>query len=131
MHPLHEWLFRILRNIPQDGTFDQMAPILRLQSLYANKPNGLFASIDLSSATDRLPISIQVSLLKVLLKDIVPDSQQFAEAWRDILVNRSYKIPIRLDLPKSQMNKYPYKVPGDIPEFVHYAVGQPMGALSS
>jgi len=131
MHPLHEWLFRILRNIPQDGTFDQMAPILRLQSLYADKPKGLFASIDLSAATDRLPISIQVSLLKVLLKDVVPDSQQFAEAWRDILVNRSYKIPIRLDLSKKMMNMYPYKVPGNTPESVHYSVGQPMGALSS
>jgi len=108
-----------------------MAPILRLQSLYADKPKGLFASIDLSAATDRLPISIQVSLLKVLLKDIVPDSQQFAEAWRDILVNREYKIPIKLGLPKKLMNMYPYKVPGYTPEFVHYSVGQPMGALSS
>jgi hypothetical protein len=57
-----------------------MGPILRMQSLFANNPKGLFASIDLSAATDRLPISMQVSLLKVLLKDIVPDSQQFAEA---------------------------------------------------
>jgi hypothetical protein len=57
-----------------------MSPINRLQSKWADKPKGLFSSIDLSAATDRLPISLQVSVLKVLLSDLVPDSQQFAEA---------------------------------------------------
>lgn len=57
-----------------------MKPILRLQSMYATNPKGLFASIDLSAATDRLPISLQISLLRVLLKDIVPDSNAFAES---------------------------------------------------
>jgi hypothetical protein len=69
-----------LRNVPQDGTFDQMSPIHLLQNQYSDNPKGLFASIDLSAATDRLPISLQVSVLKVLLKDLVPDSQLFAEA---------------------------------------------------
>lgn len=57
-----------------------MSPILRLQSMYASNPKGLFSSIDLSAATDRLPISLQVILLKVLLEDIVPDSKIFSEA---------------------------------------------------
>jgi len=57
-----------------------MSPIKRLQDEYGDNPKGLFSSIDLSAATDRLPISLQVSVLKVLLKDLVPDSQQFAEA---------------------------------------------------
>lgn len=57
-----------------------MSPIKRLQDQYGSNPKGLFSSIDLSAATDRLPISLQVSVLKVLLKDLVPDSQQFAEA---------------------------------------------------
>jgi hypothetical protein len=57
-----------------------MAPIHRLQEQYGDNPKGLFSSIDLSAATDRLPIALQVSVLKVLLEDLVPDSQLFAEA---------------------------------------------------
>jgi len=57
-----------------------MSPILRLQSKYGDNPKGLFSSIDLSSATDRLPISMQVVLLEVLLKDLVPDSKIFSES---------------------------------------------------
>jgi hypothetical protein len=87
----------------------------------------LFSSIDLSAATDRLPISLQVSVLKVLLKDLVPDSQQFAEAWRDLLVKRKYSTGLN---PKKS-SKSEFTIPSDIPEFVTYSVGQPMGALSS
>jgi hypothetical protein len=56
--------------------------VLDLQkSFYPSKVKGrTFSSIDLSAATDRLPISLQVSLLRSLLKDIVPDSALFAEA---------------------------------------------------
>jgi len=54
----------------------------------------MFASIDLSAATDRLPISLQISLLKVLLKDKVPDSKAFAEAWADLLIKRPYEVPV-------------------------------------
>lgn len=82
MAPLHQWIFGILSQLSDvDGTFDQMRPIVRLQNLWANKPKGrTFSSIDLSAATDRLPIALQESLLKVILKDVVPDSQEFASA---------------------------------------------------
>jgi hypothetical protein len=30
LKPLHDWLFSILANIPQDGTFNQDLPIGRL-----------------------------------------------------------------------------------------------------
>lgn len=81
MAPLHEFLFKILSRIPQDGTFNQMSPIQTLQSRYGLDPRFLtFASIDLSAATDRLPISIQKTLIKVLLEDLVPDSAVFAES---------------------------------------------------
>jgi hypothetical protein len=80
MEPLHKWIFSILRNIPQDGTFNQMSPIISLQDRFSNKPKGLFSSIDLSAATDRLPISLQKVILKVLLEGLVPDSEKFAEA---------------------------------------------------
>jgi hypothetical protein len=80
MSPLHKWIFTILRRIPQDGTFNQEKPIERLQTIYSSNPKGLFSSIDLSAATDRLPIRLQVSILKILLEDIVPDSELFAES---------------------------------------------------
>jgi hypothetical protein len=51
--PLHEKTFKILSAIPQDGTFDQIKPVLRL---IERKPNGPYYSFDLSSATDRLPV---------------------------------------------------------------------------
>lgn len=80
MNPLHEFLFKILSKVPQDGTFDQLSPIARLQHKYASNPlKRTFASIDLSAATDRLPISIQKSILKIILVGKVRDSNSFSE----------------------------------------------------
>jgi hypothetical protein len=125
MYPLHKWLFSILRNIPQDGTFNQMNPIIRLQDKFSSNPKGMFSSIDLSAATDRLPIELQVSLLKVLLKDIVPDSSAFALAWADLLVKRRYEVP------SCDPKRDGFDIPSSLPSHVYYSVGQPMGALSS
>jgi hypothetical protein len=62
LSPLHDNIFRILRNIPQDGTFNQLQPIRLLQD------KGLkdMYSYDLSAATDRLPIDLQVKVLSLL-----------------------------------------------------------------
>lgn len=84
LYPLHQWIFSILRQIPDvDGTFDQLAPVARLQT-YMRDNNLIkgrtFSSIDLSAATDRLPLALQKSVLKVLLKGKVPDSELFSEA---------------------------------------------------
>jgi hypothetical protein len=128
MAPLHDWVFSILRKLPQDGTFDQMAPIRRLQLKYASSPKKkTFASLDLSAATDRLPISLQRILLKILLSGVVTDSDQFSKNWQDLLVKRAYQVaPSRHLLQKADLDF----VLRD-PHAVYYAVGQPMGALSS
>jgi hypothetical protein len=55
-----------LGSIPTDGTFDQLKPLKRLIEL-ANRERLPLYSFDLSSATDRLPVSIQVELLKFLI----------------------------------------------------------------
>jgi len=57
-----------------------MDPIVRLQDEFGSNPKGSFGSIDLSAATDRLPIAIQVSLLKVLFEDKLLDSSSFAQS---------------------------------------------------
>jgi hypothetical protein len=62
MDPLHKRLFTILGKIPQDGTFDQIKPLKAL--LQRNKS---LYSLDLSAATDRLPIVLQMIVLSPLV----------------------------------------------------------------
>lgn len=60
LKPLHNWLFAILACIDQDGTFDQEKPIQKL--LDAHK-RSFIGSCDMSAATDRLPVQLQMLLL--------------------------------------------------------------------
>jgi len=110
LKPLHATLFRILKHIPNDGTFDQSAAFKRAvdKSLVANKS----FCYDLTAATDRLPVSSQVSILNSIFQNNI------GTLWSEIIINRDYVIP---------SGKY-Y---GITEEKVRYAVGQPMGALSS
>jgi hypothetical protein len=65
LFPLHKALFSILRKIEQDGTFDQLLPVRKLM----DKGLKEMYSFDLSAATDRLPIDLQVDLLSLLYDD--------------------------------------------------------------
>jgi hypothetical protein len=58
LKPLHRKLFRILSRMITDGTFDQMKPLKRLPF-----GEGPVYSLDLSAATDRLPIWLQTKLI--------------------------------------------------------------------
>jgi len=112
LFPLHKAIQVLLRAIVQDGTFDQVAPISRLIDRWnegkIDKRSNVY-SFDLSAATDRLPVSLQESLLgEVLGKDL-------AANWRNLLVKRTYTLR-REDGKEVDLS---------------YAVGQPMGALSS
>lgn len=109
LRPLHDGLFSLLKTLPNDGTFDQDASFKRCVKK-ASETNHAFG-YDLSAATDRLPISLQVSILTALI------GREAAEAWRGLLVERFYWIP-----------KNPY-MEGEYN--IRYTVGQPMGALSS
>jgi hypothetical protein len=101
---LHDHLFGILKGIPQDGTFNQTKP---LRALLERVRLGLPTySYDLSAATDRLPVSLQVMVLEYVLKD-----PSLATTWAELLVGRAWH----------------HKEEGPL----YYAVGQPMGALSS
>jgi hypothetical protein len=101
LYPIHRYIFdNILNHIPMDGTFNQTKPLFRgvgrWKCLY---------SLDLSSATDRLPIDLQVNIINFMWPEV-------GDKWKNILVNRDYS------LPGSNST-------------VRYAVGQPMGAYSS
>jgi len=63
LHGLHEWIFELLRRIPNDGTFNQEAAFSRAQEKAAKA--GCSFGYDLSSATDRLPVDIQESIIAV------------------------------------------------------------------
>nr|WAY16613.1 putative RNA-dependent RNA polymerase [Binucleate Rhizoctonia mitovirus 5] len=105
LNPLHALIFDFLREVPMDGTFDQLKPLSRLdqtKSLY---------SLDLTAATDRLPIVLQKELLIGLF------DKDCATAWAALLVDRNYGFhALGYDKYHGQYR---------------YAVGQPMGALSS
>lgn len=98
---MHDFIFQILKSIPQDGTFNQKLPI---EELFKSE-HPYVASFDLSAATDRLPIKLQKQILSEFI------SEEFAEAWAHLLVGRPWT----------------HSTEGDL----FYSVGQPMGALSS
>lgn len=112
MAPLHKWIFSMLKLIPTDGTFNQTLPVERLIESF-KKDGHWVASYDLSAATDRLPLRLQVDLLRPLLGD------KLVNLWAYILVSHPYGLP---RIAGSYNLGY---------SMVWYAVGQPMGALSS
>lgn len=112
LYPLHKVIFEILRRISQDGTFDQTAPLGLLQSKVDAKEVKSLYSLDLTAATDRLPILVQINILQHLV-----GNDAFGWHWANLLVGRSY------DFNQLGYSKYHGSY--------HYAVGQPMGALSS
>jgi hypothetical protein len=116
LYPIHKGIFRILSRYPGiDGTFNQMFPLKRAEAFSANYGFGLF-SMDLSTATDRLPIAIQTPLVS----SVFGLTKEEGEAWSNLLVNRSYLLP-----------EGAHKFMSNPPISVKYAVGQPMGGYSS
>jgi hypothetical protein len=107
LKPLHESLFSFLKSLPNDGTFDQTASVKRgsVKSIEASCSFGY----DLSAATDRLPMFLQEAILESIF------GPRLSKPWKRLLVDRDYVL-FQKD---------------DAPVVVRYAVGQPMGALSS
>lgn len=108
LKPLHDSVFRSLRRIPQDGTFDQGKPLMELINRMA--PDQRIASFDLSAATDRLPAQLQVQILSALG---LPGDTWYSLLDRDYVFRR-----------KNEEGETVSRV-------FRYAVGQPMGAYSS
>jgi len=78
LKPLHRFLFRILKRIPQDRTFAQgHFDLTGFKTYY---------SFDLSAATDRFPIDVIILLLQGFLP------QSYTKAWRDIMVGYPFKV---------------------------------------
>jgi len=101
LKPLHLYLFRVLRKIGQDCTFNQGAFKDDAKFLAGD----IFYSYDLSQATDRFPIKFIASVLKGRL------SPRYVHHWINIMVGYPFDTP--------EGNK------------ISYSVGNPMGAYSS
>jgi len=113
MQGLHNMLFAYLKTLPNDATFDQHASVRRCsdKALQTGKSFGY----DLSAATDRLPILLQIKLLDHIKPNL-------GSLWAKILVDRDYV------LLQNKSNRQYVSEPRGL---YRYAVGQPMGALSS
>lgn len=98
--PLHSAIFALLKGIDQDGTHDQIRPLKLLSEIARGRPS---YSFDLSAATDRLPIDLQVQVLKLF-------GVRWANAWAVLLTWRGWHLGSKV---------------------IKYTVGQPMGAYSS
>lgn len=103
LSPLHDWLYNILRSIPQDCTFNQEEGVVKIQQYQTRKG---FYSYDLKSATDRFPVLLQEKILSLLIDD------SYAKAWSTI------------------MTKEPFRLKGHEGD-IKFAAGQPLGAKSS
>jgi hypothetical protein len=104
LYPLHKAIFRFLKTLGTDGTFDQLAPIKELLKDEATWPK--FFSFDLSAATDRLPVDVQKQVLTLFT------DEKTSHLWTELV-------------------KLPFVCPDRGNEEIHYAVGQPMGCYSS
>jgi len=60
LKPFHEFLFGLLRKIPQDCTFDQGCFV----DGFRKWSNPFYYSVDLTAATDRFPIDLIVQVLE-------------------------------------------------------------------
>lgn len=118
LRPIHDLLFRCLALISQDGTKDQERP---LRELLTKTRGRVLWSLDLSAATDRLPISLQEGLVSAFIR------HGLGPIWRLLLVGRAYHYSLDNDYQRNIVRAQGVEIMGS----VFYAVGQPMGAYSS
>lgn len=102
LHRTHDYLYDILKRIPQDGTFNQTKPLHKLMDVVRLNDATVY-SFDLSAATDRLPLKTQLNALSSL-------GCPWASLVGKVLADRKWWSDIG---------------------YIRYSVGQPMGAYSS
>lgn len=108
LRPLHDALMALLHGLNTDATWNQDggAEDVRKWSAAGRE----LWSFDLTGATDRFPRTLQAALLDYLLRGY---GSGYGQVWSLLLTSRGYRTPG----PKGQE--------------LRYAVGQPMGTLSS
>jgi hypothetical protein len=142
LRPLHRDLFKFLRTIPSDATFNQGDTLNKFVASLKERNIRKVYSFDLTAATDRIPLNVQTIILDTLF------NRDFGSFWAALLVERWYQIPlpswdwtaisvVKLGVPPGgndfvMTRKVDWrKGQVEIVDAVRYATGQPMGALSS
>ncbi|QTY21822.1 RNA-dependent RNA polymerase [Botryosphaeria dothidea mitovirus 3] len=103
LRPLHLYLFRVLKKIPQDCTFNQAAFFEKL------KGAEYYYSVDLTAATDRFPIQV----ISAVLAGHLPTS--YVKSWAELMVGFPFV----------------FRQKGQPEKSISYSVGNPMGFYSS
>nr|BCY26966.1 RNA dependent RNA polymerase [Nigrospora sphaerica mitovirus 1] len=105
--PLHDHLYKTLKKIDRDCTFDQHSGLKLISDDSSNE--GKYYSIDLKSATDRFPVELQEKVLAAMF------NKKYASSWRSLMT----RLPFFFSDDKELKNP------------IKWAVGQPLGAKSS
>jgi len=103
LKPLHTAIFKWLKQQPQDGTFDQKRAVATVKG-WTGKGLRLW-SYDLTAATDRWPKAHQAIGIRAIAGPV------WEKVWLDAMGISPWSEPHKM--------------------WVHYAVGQPMGAYGS
>ena len=124
LKPLHDGIFDLFSQLSTDGTHNQIKPLNSLMD-YIRLGHPAY-SFDLTAATDRIPLWLQVEVL---------ESFGFRESkdWAALIADRSFRITNGF---KDSINK---SICADLDPIItrgrgvdiRYSVGQPMGAYSS
>lgn len=115
--PLHDMCTSFLKSLPNDGLFNQYGSVRRAQQKAAI--TGLSFGFDLSAATDRVPLILQIEVLNTLAKGL-------GDVWA-CLLDRPFLLTERTVIKTGRRTRL--KI--DSAHIVKYTVGQPMGARSS
>jgi hypothetical protein len=136
LKPVHDWMFKILKLIPTDATFDQEGAVKE----FASKGHKEIFSLDLKNATDTIPMNLYIKLFEPIF------GSTLVNLWKALLVDRDYLKPAELRsekeecLYKTRLHSLTegrtswqaaWKLPLKTDQVVRYTTGQPMGALSS
>lgn len=113
MSPVHDWMMKVLKYLPTDGTFDQERSLRSFASRISITGEPC-ASIDLKSATDLIPIT----LYRACFNGILPE--ETVSLWISFLTDRPFRVP-NSKLVKRELRGTD----------IRYGRGQPMGTLSS
>lgn len=79
-------MYNMLKKIPSDRTFTQ-SPFFDHEG-YKTDENSKYYSLDLSSATDRFPISLQLDILHHFGL-----SRLECSAWSKVMIEEAFKAP--------------------------------------
>jgi hypothetical protein len=125
LKPLHDDIFVILKGLRQDGTYSQGNLMKWLKDkARTDWSTGFWSSLDISAATDTIPLECY----RILLEELYAKSSEAKEFASDVLrlmTDRDFTVQVDANVkaPAGEKNMLPNKV--------RYGTGQPMGCLGS